>query len=159
MTDMASGNLPARPVVYPPGSTRDRVGGAGERTSLELQRLLIVANRLPVTVTAEPGGARLSPSSGGLATGLGPWHRRGTGAWIGWPGETHAFAPEARDGLDGQLAALSWPRHFFPSASRSRSACMLRSANMRFSRRFSSSSVFSFCASDTLMPLYFAFHR
>ena len=28
----------------------------------------------------------------------------------------------------GQLAALSWPRHFFPRASLSRSVCMLRSA-------------------------------
>lgn len=37
------------------------------------------------------------------------------------------------------LAALSWPRHCFPSASRSRSACMPRPENIRFNRRFSSS--------------------
>uniref|UniRef100_A4WQH4 Uncharacterized protein n=1 Tax=Cereibacter sphaeroides (strain ATCC 17025 / ATH 2.4.3) TaxID=349102 RepID=A4WQH4_CERS5 len=63
-----------------------------------------------------------------------------------------------RHRLLGQLPALSWPRHFFPRASRSRSACMLRSANMRFSRRFSSSSAFIWLIMDASMPPYLARH-
>ena len=71
---------------------------------LDLRRLLIVANRLPVTVKAAADGVQLSPSIGGLVTGLGPWHRRGGGAWIGWPGETDALSADARAGLERQLA-------------------------------------------------------
>lgn len=50
--------------------------------------------------------------------------------------------PVSRHRFLGHLAALRWPRHFFPRASLSRSACMLRSAYIRFSRRFSSSMAF-----------------
>ena len=66
--------------------------------------------------------------------------------------------PLHRHRLLGQLPALSWPRHFFPSASRSRSACMLRSANIRFSRRFSSSSAFIWLIMAASMPPGFARH-
>ena len=41
--------------------------------------------------------------------------------------------------VPGQRPARRWPRYFFDKASRSRSACMLTSANMRFKRRFPSS--------------------
>ena len=40
------------------------------------------------------------------------------------------------------LSAKGWPRHFFPRASFSSSACMLISAYIFFSRRFSSSKAF-----------------
>lgn len=66
--------------------------------------------------------------------------------------------PLRRHRLLGQLPALSWPRHFFPRASRSRSACMLRSANMRFSRLFSSSRAFIWLIMDASMPPNFARH-
>jgi len=50
-------------------------------------RLILVSNRLPVTVRLEDGVMSLTPSGGGLATGLrGARGRRG-GVWIGWPGE------------------------------------------------------------------------
>ena len=49
-------------------------------------RLLIVANRLPWTVRVDRGSARLSPSSGGLATGLSSVQNEWGGIWIGWPG-------------------------------------------------------------------------
>ena len=65
-------------------------------------RVLIVANRLPVTVTATPDGAALLPSSGGLASGLRAWHERGDGLWFGWPGEVADAAPPR---LVQQLAA------------------------------------------------------
>ncbi len=51
----------------------------------EQQRLLIVANRLPITLKPlENGNYDFQPSSGGLAAGL-----NGLGAkskWFGWPG-------------------------------------------------------------------------
>ena len=49
-------------------------------------RLLIVSNRLPVSATLDGGEVRLSAASGGLATGLRPWHEGADGKWIGWPG-------------------------------------------------------------------------
>jgi len=65
-------------------------------------RILIVANRLPVTVAATADGVTLLPSSGGLASGLRAWHERGDGLWFGWPGEV---AEEARPRLAERLAA------------------------------------------------------
>lgn len=52
-------------------------------------------------------------------------------------------------GIGGHLATMRWPAHFFPRASFSRSACMLRSANIRFSRQFSSSKFFIWLIIDT----------
>ncbi|MBL8753866.1 MAG: bifunctional alpha,alpha-trehalose-phosphate synthase (UDP-forming)/trehalose-phosphatase [Planctomycetes bacterium] len=49
-------------------------------------RILIVANRLPVTVSNGDDGPRTVPSTGGLATGLRVPHESGTGLWFGWPG-------------------------------------------------------------------------
>ena len=58
-------------------------------------RLLIVSNRLPVSVPSRPGkDLRLRPSPGGLATGLRPWHKQSGGLWIGWPGDGGAAEPE-----------------------------------------------------------------
>ena len=44
-----------------------------------VDRLLIVSNRLPVTVKAELGEVRVVPSAGGLATGLRGPHERSNG--------------------------------------------------------------------------------
>ncbi|MDQ2670627.1 MAG: bifunctional alpha,alpha-trehalose-phosphate synthase (UDP-forming)/trehalose-phosphatase [Gemmatimonadota bacterium] len=49
-------------------------------------RLLIVANRLPVTVTPQGDGFQIERSAGGLATGLSGPHEQSGGLWIGWPG-------------------------------------------------------------------------
>ncbi len=70
-------------------------------------RLLIVSNRLPVTVFDEDGELVTRPSAGGLVTGLGayldslkPENREY--AWIGWPG---IDLPEnARPELEERLA-------------------------------------------------------
>jgi trehalose 6-phosphate synthase/phosphatase len=61
---------------------------AATMASTPLNRLVIVSNRLPVTVVAEEGGVRLDQSSGGLATGLSGAHERNAGLWVGWPGDT-----------------------------------------------------------------------
>jgi len=52
-------------------------------------KLIIVSNRLPLTVTKEGGVLRFSPSAGGLATGLSSFvekHNISKSLWIGWPG-------------------------------------------------------------------------
>ena len=53
-----------------------------------MSRLLIVSNRLPVNVKRDGNGYKVTPSVGGLATGLGAFHASYQSLWIGWPGIT-----------------------------------------------------------------------
>ncbi len=50
-------------------------------------RLMIIANRLPVTLCVDGDAWRFSPTSGGLATALKRLHERTNGIWVGWLGE------------------------------------------------------------------------
>jgi trehalose 6-phosphate synthase len=50
------------------------------------KRLVIISNRLPVSIVKEQGKWSVKPSSGGLVTALGPVLRNRGGIWIGWPG-------------------------------------------------------------------------
>ncbi|HEX4487777.1 MAG TPA: trehalose-6-phosphate synthase [Terriglobales bacterium] len=53
----------------------------------EKGRLIIVSNRLPISVLRQGDGTRVEPSPGGLATALSAvWSTRSNGLWIGWPG-------------------------------------------------------------------------
>lgn len=55
---------------------------------------VVVANRLPVDMTVHPDGSySISPSPGGLVTGLSPVLEQHRGCWVGWPG-TVDVAPE-----------------------------------------------------------------
>ena len=55
----------------------------------EKGRLIIVSNRLPVSVLRQGDGTRVEPSPGGLATALSAvWSSRSNGLWIGWPGNS-----------------------------------------------------------------------
>ncbi len=49
-------------------------------------RLLIVSNRLPVSVEKRKGELHYRPSVGGLATGLAAFYKSYDALWIGWPG-------------------------------------------------------------------------
>lgn len=51
-----------------------------------MQRLVIVSNRLPVSVQKRKRKWHLEPSIGGLATGLGSFYKQYNSIWIGWPG-------------------------------------------------------------------------
>lgn len=51
-----------------------------------MNRLLIVSNRLPVSVSRKNGEYRLQRSVGGLATGVGSFYKSYESLWIGWPG-------------------------------------------------------------------------
>lgn len=65
-------------------------------------RVIIISNRLPVSVAKENGETLISPSSGGLATGLASYHREQEGVWIGWPGYNPATDKE-KQVLKGRL--------------------------------------------------------
>ena len=72
-----------------------------------MPRVLIVANRLPVTVTPTATGVEVQKSSGGLATGLLRPHEQSGGLWIGWSGATEEeLSTEQRAALTEQLAAM-----------------------------------------------------
>jgi trehalose 6-phosphate synthase/phosphatase len=51
-----------------------------------MSRLLIISNRLPVSIARSEGELVISPSVGGLATGLASFYRTRECLWIGWPG-------------------------------------------------------------------------
>ena len=70
-----------------------------------MSRLLIVANRLPVTVRPTPAGVEVERSTGGLATGLARPHDQSGGLWIGWPGAAEDLSPEQQEELNRQLAS------------------------------------------------------
>jgi trehalose 6-phosphate synthase/phosphatase len=69
-------------------------------------RLIIVSNRLPVTVRIEHGEPAVHMSVGGLATGLRAPHERSDGLWIGWPGDLAELDPAGRAKVLRRLAEL-----------------------------------------------------
>ena len=71
-----------------------------------MARLLLVSNRLPVTVTAGDNGIAVERSSGGLATGLRGPHERSGGLWIGWPGNMNGLDATRRSELGARLRDL-----------------------------------------------------
>ena len=48
--------------------------------------MIIVSNRLPVSVSRNAGQLKVHSSIGGLATGLSSYRKEGDFLWIGWPG-------------------------------------------------------------------------
>lgn len=51
-----------------------------------MPRLIIISNRLPVTVQKKNGAITYTESVGGLTTGLSSLYKQSEGLWIGWPG-------------------------------------------------------------------------
>ncbi len=51
-----------------------------------MRRIIIVANRLPITIEEKKGAWHFEPSVGGLATGLRPLYESSDCVWVGWPG-------------------------------------------------------------------------
>jgi trehalose 6-phosphate synthase/phosphatase len=51
-----------------------------------MRQVIIVSNRLPISVSKKDGHLSFSPSVGGLATGLSSYVNRRKNQWIGWPG-------------------------------------------------------------------------
>lgn len=66
-----------------------------------VRRLMVVSNRLPLSLRATAEGWQQHQSSGGLATAMGPLLARSAGVWVGWPGD----APRAPDPERARLLA------------------------------------------------------
>ena len=71
-----------------------------------MSRLLLVSNRLPVTVNVEGGALDVQWSGGGLATGLRGVHEHAPSEWIGWPGAADFPDDDQRTAIDAELGAL-----------------------------------------------------
>ncbi|WP_020571419.1 bifunctional alpha,alpha-trehalose-phosphate synthase (UDP-forming)/trehalose-phosphatase [Neolewinella persica] len=52
-----------------------------------MSRLVIISNRLPITINRSAGELHYHPSAGGLATGLNSLDEDYNKLWIGWPGQ------------------------------------------------------------------------
>lgn len=62
-------------------------------------RLVIISNRLPLTLSIKNGKINYQPSSGGLATGISSFlekDRANTSLWIGWPGISEEESRKSR---------------------------------------------------------------
>ncbi|MBL7472256.1 bifunctional alpha,alpha-trehalose-phosphate synthase (UDP-forming)/trehalose-phosphatase [Robertkochia sediminum] len=53
-----------------------------------MSKTIIVSNRLPLQIKLEENNLKITPSVGGLATGMKSVHSEGDGLWIGWSGLT-----------------------------------------------------------------------
>ncbi|MBQ4819440.1 bifunctional alpha,alpha-trehalose-phosphate synthase (UDP-forming)/trehalose-phosphatase [Aquimarina sp. MMG016] len=51
-----------------------------------MNKTIIVSNRLPLQVSINEDSLKITPSVGGLATGMKSVHAEGNGIWIGWSG-------------------------------------------------------------------------
>jgi trehalose 6-phosphate synthase/phosphatase len=69
-------------------------------------RVIIVSNRLPVTIRCEGAELSLQQSTGGLATGLRGPHQRLGGLWIGWPGDITDLDAARRTEVEQSLGRL-----------------------------------------------------
>ncbi len=68
------------------------------------QRLLVVSNRLPVSVEKRRGKLRLEPSTGGLVRALGTFQKAHSGLWIGWAGiEQERIKEEEKEEIEASL--------------------------------------------------------
>lgn len=71
-----------------------------------MERLILVSNRLPVTIEKRKAGLHVSKSVGGLATGLDSFYKSYDSLWIGWPGVTlERIKGSDREELSAKLAA------------------------------------------------------
>jgi trehalose 6-phosphate synthase/phosphatase len=67
-------------------------------------RLLIVSNRLPISVTKRANTLCFQPSAGGLATGLSSFCKSHKSQWVGWPGiATDKVSEKERQDISNQL--------------------------------------------------------
>ncbi|MEM9916981.1 MAG: bifunctional alpha,alpha-trehalose-phosphate synthase (UDP-forming)/trehalose-phosphatase [Bacteroidota bacterium] len=67
-----------------------------------MPRLVIVSNRLPVTIDKKDGELFYHPSAGGLATGLHSLDQSIDKVWIGWPGK-EIVDPWEQEAIRGKL--------------------------------------------------------
>ena len=94
------------PVHYRHGSTER------DEPSVRNARLVVVSNRLPVTLQAAgDGGWDARPASGGLVTALETVMDRRGGLWVGWPGTPDAGHRELSEGLTRMWKRFPYQLH------------------------------------------------
>jgi trehalose 6-phosphate synthase/phosphatase len=59
-----------------------------------MSKTIIISNRLPLQINIQDNNLEVTPSVGGLATGLKSFHKEGDSIWIGWSGLTQEEIPE-----------------------------------------------------------------
>jgi trehalose 6-phosphate synthase/phosphatase len=74
-----------------------------------MQRLLIVSNRLPITIQEKKGDLHAEPSVGGLATGLRSWYKSYPSIWIGWAGIGRKKIKKEKDIMEKLLSENCHP--------------------------------------------------
>jgi len=79
-----------------------------------MQRLLIVSNRLPLTIQERKGDFYVEPSVGGLATGLRSWYKSCTSIWIGWAGIGRKQIKKEKDIMAKLVAENCYPVSLSP---------------------------------------------
>src|SRR5687768_9185983 len=67
--------------------------------STNRQRVIVVSNRLPVSLKRSGTGWHSKATAGGLATAMHPILRGGDGIWIGWSGDTSGVTDEDRQAI------------------------------------------------------------
>lgn len=68
-------------------------------------KTIIVSNRLPLQISIEDDKLEVSPSVGGLATGMKSVHSEGNGVWVGWTGITdEELNPKLREKVEKRIA-------------------------------------------------------
>ncbi|HET7747708.1 MAG TPA: bifunctional alpha,alpha-trehalose-phosphate synthase (UDP-forming)/trehalose-phosphatase, partial [Vicinamibacteria bacterium] len=101
-------------------------------------RLIVVSNRLPLSLRRTRAGWRVEPSAGGLQSALGPILREQNGLWIGSPG----LGPREKDPLlEAELDRLARKHRYAPVS-------MPPDITRRFYEGF---------ANQTLWPLFHSF--
>ncbi|HSE97348.1 MAG TPA: bifunctional alpha,alpha-trehalose-phosphate synthase (UDP-forming)/trehalose-phosphatase, partial [Blastocatellia bacterium] len=71
-----------------------------------MSKLIIISNRLPVTIKSERGEVAVEKSAGGLATGLRRPHEQLDSLWLGWPGDVSRFDAGGRADIERRLSDM-----------------------------------------------------
>lgn len=75
-------------------------------TATNNQRVIVVSNRLPVTVKRSGDSWQTRRTAGGLATAMQPVLEARNGIWVGWSGEASAIHDEERNSIVRDWARL-----------------------------------------------------
>ncbi len=111
-----------------------------------MRRLILVANRLPVSLDLSDGQVNVQDSSGGLATGMRGLAKQAQTSWIGWPGGMPSN-DEQRAQLDRKLAEHSATPVYLSTQEAERFTRVCRTAS--FGRYFTTWSTDFRCSSVT----------
>lgn len=71
-----------------------------------MSKLIIVSNRLPVTIRSDHREVAIERSTGGLATGMNALHEQSDSLWVGWPGDVSRFDMSARAEIEKRLSNI-----------------------------------------------------